>query len=135
MNFEPNDQCLDRGLLVSLRDGELSSDENVHALSHLIGCADCSADEREVRTSGQDIYTLLDTLNPATSEMPNTTKAFAAFQAKIAAEQHPTKLRVVPLSTQKGQQSLRPTYGRKTCTFPLDNSGSCGSLDCRDYSA
>ncbi len=111
-HFEPNDQCLDRGLLVSLRDGELSTDENVHALAHLIGCADCSADEREVRKSGQDIYTLLDALNPATSEMPNTTKAFAAFQAKIAAEQHPTKLRVVPLSTHGHQQSPRPMAGK-----------------------
>jgi len=115
-HFEPNEQCLDRGLLVSLRDGELSADENVHALNHLIGCADRSADELEVRKSGQDVYTLLDTLNPSASEMPNTTKAFAAFHAKIAAEQHPTKLRVVPLSTQRGQQSLQ-SMARKHVRF------------------
>ncbi len=102
-HFEQNDSCLDRGLLVSLRDGELSSDENVHALAHLIGCADCSADEREVRQSGQDIYALLDTLNPSESAMPNTTKAFATFQAKINAEQHVPALRVVPRAEQKVQ--------------------------------
>jgi len=102
-HFEQNDSCLDRGLLVSLRDGELSTDENVNALAHLIGCADCSADEREVKKSGQDIYTLLNTLNPSESAMPNTTKAFATFQAKINAEQHTPALRVVPLSEQRVQ--------------------------------
>lgn len=106
-HFEQNDSCLDRGQLVSLRDGELSTDENVHALAHLIGCADCSADEREVRQSGQDVYTLLDTLTPAPSEMPNAAKAFATFQAKIHEEQQVSHLRVVPFSGQKEHQSLR----------------------------
>ena len=112
-HFEPNDPCLDRGLLVSLRDGELSTNENVHALTHLIGCADCSADEREVRKNGQDIYTLFDTLNPVPGEIPNTTKAFAAFQAKIAAEQQPTNLRAAPLSAQLPRQPLRSTAGKR----------------------
>ena len=95
-HFEQNDQCLDRGLLTRFRDGELSSEENAYALAHLIGCADCSADERAVRQSGQDIYALLNTLNPSESAMPNTTKAFATFQAKINAEQHIPALRIVP---------------------------------------
>ena len=102
-HFEQNDPCLDRGILVSLRDGELSADENVDALSHLIGCADCSADEREVRKSGQDIYAMLDTLNPSESAMPNTSKAFATFQAKINAEQHTPALHIVPFAEQKVQ--------------------------------
>ena len=102
-HFEQNDQCLDRGLLTRFRDGELSNDENVRALAHLIGCADCSADEREVKQSGQDVYALLNTLNPSESAMPNTTKAFATFQAKINAEQHTPALRVVPRAEQKVQ--------------------------------
>ena len=99
--FEENNSCLDRGLLVSLRDGELSADENVDALAHLIGCADCSADEREVRKSGQDIYAMLDTLKPTESAMPNTAHAFAALQAKIHEEQ--PALHVIPLPAERVQ--------------------------------
>ena len=102
-HFEGNDSCLDRGLLVSLRDGELSAGENVDALTHLIGCADCSADEREVRKSGQDIYAMLDTLKPAESAMPDTAQAFATFQAKIHEEQHISALRFVPLPEHRVQ--------------------------------
>ena len=105
-HFEQNDSCLDRGLLVSLRDGELSANENVDAMAHLIGCADCSADEREVRKSGQDIYAMLDTLKPSESVMPNTAKAFATFQAKINAEHHTPALRAVPLPVQKMSSRL-----------------------------
>lgn len=100
-HFEQNDSCLDRGLLVSMRDGELSADENVDAMAHLIGCADCSADDREVRKSGQDIYAMLDTLKPSGSVMPNTAKAFSTFQAKIHAEQPVPAFHVVPLPVQK----------------------------------
>ena len=102
-HFEQNESCLDRGQLISLRDGELSTHENVSALAHLIGCADCSANEREVRKNGQDIYALLNTLNPSERAMPNTTQAFATFQAKINAEQRVPALRVVPLAEQKVQ--------------------------------
>ena len=112
-HFEQNDQCLDRGLLTRFRDGELSSDENVRALAHLIGCADCSADEREVRQSGQDVYALLNTLNPSESAIPNTTKAFATFQAKINAEQHTPALRVVP----RAEQKVQPRPIRKHVRF------------------
>ncbi|GAC1643215.1 MAG: hypothetical protein NVS4B12_07250 [Ktedonobacteraceae bacterium] len=111
-HFEQNDSCLDRGQLVSLRDGELSTDENVQVLAHLIGCADCSADEREVRKSGQDVYTLLDTLSPSTSAMPNTAKAFVAFQTKISAEQHTSTLRIFPLAGQRAQRFSRPAGKR-----------------------
>jgi hypothetical protein len=111
-HFVPNDQCLDRGLLVNMRDGELPTDENVQALAHLIGCADCSADERDVQQNGQDVYGLLSTLNPAT--MPDTTKAFATFQAKLREEQHTANdLNIVPLSGQKAQKPLQPTWKRK----------------------
>ena len=112
-HFEQNDFCLDRGILVSLRDGELSADENVDALAHLIGCADCSADEHEVRKSGQDIYAMLDTLNPSASAIPNTPKAFATFQAKINAEQHTPALRIVPLA----EKNVQPRSARKHVRF------------------
>lgn len=112
-HFVPNDQCLDRGLLVSMRDGELPTDENVQALAHLIGCADCSADERDIRKSGQDVYGLLDTLNPSASAMPHTAKAFTAFQTKIHEEQHPAHdLHIVPLAGQKSQKPLQPAWRR-----------------------
>ncbi len=99
--FEQNDSCLDRGLLVSLRDGELSTGENIAAMTHLASCADCSAGEREVSKSGQDIYAMLDTLKPAGSAIPNTAKAFATFQTKINIEQSGPALRAVPLPVQK----------------------------------
>ncbi len=112
-HFVPNDQCLDRGLLVSMRDGELPTDENVQALAHLIGCADCSADERDTKQSGQDVYGLLDTLNPSASAMPDTAKAFTAFQTKLHEEQHPAHdLHIVPLSGEKAQKPLRPAWKR-----------------------
>jgi hypothetical protein len=110
-HFVPNDQCLDRGLLVSMRDGELPTDENVQALAHLIGCADCSADERDIQQNGQDVYSLLSTLNP--SAMPDTNKAFATFQAKLRDEQHTANdLNIVPLSGQKAQKPLQPAWKR-----------------------
>ncbi len=111
-HFEPNEACLDRGLLVSLRDGELSKAENVQALAHLVECADCSADEREVRKSGQDVYTLLDALNSPVNAMPDTTKAFAALQAKINVEQYATTFRGITQPKQKEQQPLRLTRKR-----------------------
>ncbi len=110
-HFVPNDQCLDRGLLVSMRDGELPTDENVQALAHLMSCADCSADERDVQQNGQDVYGLLDTLNPAA--MPDTNKAFATFQAKLHEEQHTANdLNIVPLSGQKAQRPLQSAWKR-----------------------
>ncbi len=109
--FVPNDSCLDRGLLVSMRDGELPTDENVQALAHLIGCADCSADERDIQQNGQDVYGLLGTLNPST--MPDTHTAFATFQAKLREEQHTANdLSIVPLSGQRAQKPLQPTWKR-----------------------
>lgn len=105
-HFEQNNLCLDRGLLTRFRDGELSPDENTRAVAHLLGCADCSADEREVRQSGQDIYGLFNTLKPSESALPDTTKAFAAFQAKIHSGQHAPVLRVVP-HTEQGV-NIRP---------------------------
>jgi len=98
---EQNDACLDRGLLVTMRDGELSLNENVQAMAHLLECADCSANERDVQHSGQEIYTLFDALSPAPNEIPNAAKAFAALQAKISVERRTTGLHMVTLAHRK----------------------------------
>jgi hypothetical protein len=113
-HFELNNGCLDRGLLVSMRDGELSAAENERALAHLSGCADCSADERDIRNGGQDIYTLLDSLNPSGSAQPDSAQAFAALHAKICEEQEPSyNLHIVPLAGQKIAGSLPASWRRR----------------------
>ena len=48
-----NDSCLDSGLLVSLRDGELTPEETEKALAHLAQCPDCTADERSMQAASQ----------------------------------------------------------------------------------
>jgi hypothetical protein len=81
-----NDSCLDRGLLVSLRDGELSADEVERIRAHLAVCPDCSADERSIRAASEEVYDLLALLEPSSSEIPQTTYALSAFQSKLAEE-------------------------------------------------
>ena len=60
-----NDSCLDTGLLVSLRDGELTAEETEQAQAHLALCPDCAADERSVRTTSREVYDLLAMLGPS----------------------------------------------------------------------
>ncbi|HLI08177.1 MAG TPA: zf-HC2 domain-containing protein [Ktedonobacteraceae bacterium] len=79
-----NDACLDRGLLVSLRDGELSAGERAQAETHLASCPYCSADERSMRTASKEVYALLAFLEPSPAEVPDTTLAFSALQSKLA---------------------------------------------------
>ena len=78
-----NDSCLDRGLLVSLRDGELTPEETEQAQAHLALCPDCAADERSVRTSSQEVYGLLTGLGPSQHEIPETKLALSALQARL----------------------------------------------------
>ncbi len=104
-HFEQNDPCLDRGLFVALRDDELSTSERVQAQTHLLQCADCSADEREVRATGEEVYSLFATLKPAA--VPDTRQAFAALQAKINDERRTTDLNIVALSGKQAQRSFR----------------------------
>lgn len=79
-----NDSCLDRGLLVSLRDGELSAEEMEQARAHLAICPDCSADERSLRAASEEVSSLLALLEPSASEMPETTFALSMLQSKLA---------------------------------------------------
>jgi hypothetical protein len=83
---EYSNTCLDRGLLVSLRDGELTPDETEQALAHLAVCPDCTADERSLQTGSQEIYDLLTLLEPSPGEIPETASAFAALQSRLSVE-------------------------------------------------
>jgi hypothetical protein len=78
-----NDACLDRGLLVSLRDGELTPQETAQLQDHLAYCPDCASDERQIRTASQEIYQLLDNLGPTPLEIPEPRLALAAFQVTL----------------------------------------------------
>ena len=40
---QQNNSCLDSGLLVSLRDGELTPEETENTLAHLAMCPECAA--------------------------------------------------------------------------------------------
>ena len=78
-----NNSCLDRGLLVSLRDGELTSEETEKALAHLALCPDCAADARGVYTASLEVYNLLTVLDPSLHEIPETKLALSAVQARL----------------------------------------------------
>jgi len=78
-----NDSCLDRGLLVSLRDGELTPEETAKAQAHLALCPDCAADQRSVQTASQEVYDLLTVLGPSPHEMPETKLALSALKARL----------------------------------------------------
>ncbi|HXZ04429.1 MAG TPA: zf-HC2 domain-containing protein [Ktedonobacteraceae bacterium] len=80
-----NDSCLDRGQLVSLRDGELTPEETAQALAHLALCQDCASDERSMRTASQEVYDLLNVLSPSPQEIPETKLALSALQARLEA--------------------------------------------------
>jgi hypothetical protein len=80
------DACLDRGVLVGLRDGELTAEERERALAHLAVCPDCSADERRLQTDSQELYDLLAALGPSVEELPDTETAFADLQSRLSEE-------------------------------------------------
>jgi hypothetical protein len=83
---KPNDQCLDMGLLVYLRDGELTTDESAKARAHLALCPDCAADERGVINSGREVYELLAALGPPVNKIPDTITALVTMQDRIDAQ-------------------------------------------------
>jgi hypothetical protein len=83
-----SDSCLDRGLLVSLRDGELTPEETEQVRAHLAVCPDCAADERSMQTASEEIYDLLTLLGPSTDEIPETESVFSALQSRLDAESH-----------------------------------------------
>ncbi len=78
-----SDSCLDMGLLVSLRDGELTPEETEQAQAHLALCPDCAADEHSVQTASQEVYDLLTILEPSPNEIPETKLALSALQGRL----------------------------------------------------
>ena len=78
-----NNSCLDRGLLVSLRDGELTPEETEKALAHLALCPDCAADAHSMQTASQEVYDLLTVLGPSPHEIPETKLALSTLQARL----------------------------------------------------
>ena len=78
--------CLDRGLLVSLRDGELTPEETEQARAHLAACPDCAADERSMQTASQEIYELFTLLGPSPHEIPQSEPVLLALQSRIEVE-------------------------------------------------
>ena len=78
-----NNSCLDRGLLVSLRDGELTPEETEKAQAHLALCPDCAADARGMQTASLEVYNLLTVLGPSMHEIPDTKLALSAVQARL----------------------------------------------------
>ncbi len=85
---QPADNCLDAGLLVSLRDGELTADETAQAIAHLAVCPDCAADERNLNNNSREVFALLTTLGPLSSELPEPKAAFSAMQARLNPVNH-----------------------------------------------
>ncbi len=109
---EYRNSCLDRGLLVGLRDGELTPDETEQALAHLAVCPDCSADERSLQTGSQEIYDLLTFLAPSSDEIPATAQAFAALQSRLSGESQREQSPVVASTTSAGS-NIRRFQARK----------------------
>lgn len=97
---EQKNRCLDSGLLLRLRDGELNTREQAQALSHIAGCADCNADARNIHVGGEEVYQLLSTLDAPAHEMPVTATALKAIQARIAKEERQDSIYLVPLDGQ-----------------------------------
>ncbi|MFL5626859.1 MAG: zf-HC2 domain-containing protein [Ktedonobacteraceae bacterium] len=94
-----DDNCLDTGLLVSLRDGELTADEKAQSMAHLAICPDCAADERHVNKQSREVYDLLSILGPHSSEVPEPAVALSAMQARLdPARQDENSYEVIPLS-------------------------------------
>ena len=109
-----NDLCLDMGLLVSLRDGELSVEEIAQTQAHLAICPDCTADERGVRAASTEVYDLLTLLGPSASEMPETELALSALQTKLQEQgQHEENYKTVSSSAQSRSRSFEARKPRK----------------------
>src|SRR2546427_8687490 len=92
-----DDNCLETGALISLRDGELTADEKAQAMAHLAIYPDCVADERNVNKHSREVYDLLSTLGPRGREVPEPMAAFSAMQARLDPA-HQDTCKVVPLS-------------------------------------
>lgn len=111
-----DERCLDRGLLISLRDGELNAEQQAHAQAHLATCVDCATSQQVERQQGQEVYAALSSLQPDAHEIPETAKAFAFFQAKLALESEQRRLLPFPGVEQRQGSSgvLRKAMTRRS---------------------
>ncbi len=112
-----SDSCLDRGLLVSLRDGELTPEETEQAQAHLALCPDCAADERSMRSASQEVYDLLTILGPSPHEIPETKLALSALQARLDVQNRPEESHAAVLSLAHSKipllQARKPRHKRR----------------------
>jgi Putative zinc-finger len=104
-----NDSCLDMGLLVSLRDEELTTEEKEQAQAHLAVCPDCAADERSVQTASQEVYDLLTGLGPPPQEIPETKLALSALQARLEVQDRSEESPLAVSSSHRSFAALRMT--------------------------
>src|SRR5437588_10351787 len=85
---QPADNCLDAGLLVSLRDGELTAYETAQAIAHLAVCPDCAADERNLNNNSREGYASISTLVALTSDLPEPRVALPSLHARLSSVSH-----------------------------------------------
>src|SRR6266516_6771496 len=112
-----NDSCLDMGLLVSLRDEELTAEEKEQAQAHLAVCPDCAADERSMQTASQEVYDLLTVLGPSPHEIPETKLALSALQARLEVQNRSEESHVAVSSLPHSKipllQAWKPRHKRR----------------------
>src|SRR5258708_10530642 len=110
---KPNNQCLDMGLLVGLRDDELSAGQIAHARADRATCPDWAADERGVASTGREVYDLLVALGQLTDEIPDSAIVFAAIHTRLDSgsehQEHPETLQV--LAPRYAKSNRRRRYG------------------------
>lgn len=116
-----NNSCLDMGQLASLRDNELSAEQQATARAHIEHCQDCAADYRGMNAGTDEIYGLLSGLDTGSQGQVNTAKAFASVQSKLdtiappaADEEHPE---LVPLK--RTAQPTRASMRTRHYTWPV----------------
>ncbi len=108
--FRQNDFCIDRGLLVSLHDGELNLEEQERINSHIATCPECAAYERSVSANHQEMATLMALLEPLPDEMPDTNSAFSRFRSRIGEQEEQEQVQtVMSVTGQKNNLTRLPS--------------------------
>ncbi len=99
---QPNEHCVDMGILVSLRDDELTAGEAERISDHVATCPDCFADKQQSIVHGREIYALLAELGPTADKIPAVDVAFAALQSRLVGsskqQEHPITVHTLPMN-------------------------------------
>ena len=99
---QPNEHCVDMGILVSLRDGELAITEAERVRDHVAKCPDCFADKQQSIVHEQEVYALLSELGPAADKMPAVDVALATLQSRLVGsskqQEHPITVHTLPMN-------------------------------------